>query len=74
MSSPPAHWPCNRSDLTRRLGYSQQEPEFGNATRLVGRILRDLGCPKNGSSQQAHRVVDEEMGHKAARRLGRTLS
>jgi hypothetical protein len=71
----PPPWPCNGSDLTRRLGFSQQEPDFKHATEDVVRpVLIRLRCPKTGTYARAPFVVSEEMGRRVARELGRSLA
>lgn len=64
-------WPCNSSELTRRMGLTTEAGE--SYVFFVRGHLRDLDCPKTGRSQQAHYIVDEERGREAARRMGRTL-
>jgi hypothetical protein len=64
----------NGSDLTRRLGFSQQEPDFKHATENVVRpVLIRLRCPKQGSYSRAPFVVSQEMACQVARELGRGL-
>jgi hypothetical protein len=64
----------NSADLARRLGYPDHDYyEFHRDVELVRKALRALGCPKDGSSQQARWIVDEEMARRVAARLGRGL-
>jgi hypothetical protein len=64
----------NSADLARRMGFSDADyHEFHRDVESVRKALRALGCPKDGSSQQARWIVDDEMAHRVAARLGRAL-
>src|SRR3954468_6988298 len=70
----PPPWPCKGSDMTRRLGFSQQEPDFKHATEDVVRpVLIRLGSrrpePMRGHPSWSQRRWAAESHGK----LGRSL-